>query len=320
MLRLKARWLGVPALNWYDLSAPLVPREENQFPWDDARRSVERAFARPYPELAEFVRMIFEKQWVDWEPRSGKRPGGFCTSSLLTNEARIFMTYRDTLGDVLTLAHEAGHAYHSYLMRDLRPYARSYPMTLAETASTFGELILTHGLLDDPSVTPMDKTRILDMEISHAAIYLLDIPTRFEFEKSLYEERGRGEVPLSRLKTLMVETQRRVFGDALAEGGEDPYFWASKLHFYITGVTFYNFPYTFGFLLSRGLYSMFREKGRPFLSRFEELLRLTGSDTAENVVRRTIGRDLESPDFWAEVLQSLEEPLGQLEAVSHSPR
>jgi len=250
----------------------------------------------------------------------GKRPGGFCAGSLLTNESRIFMTYRDTLGDVLTLAHEAGHAFHSYLMRDLRPYARSSPMTLAETASTFGELILIRGFLDDPSVTEKERIRILDMEVGHAAIYLLDIPARFEFEKSLYEERCRGEVPLSRLKALMVETERRVFGDALEEGGEDPYSWASKLHFYITGVTFYNFPYTFGFLLSHGLYAMFRDEGNSFLSRYEELLRLTGSDTAENVVRRTIGRNLESPEFWAAAIRSLEEPLHQLEALYRPSR
>lgn len=320
ILRLKARWLGIPALNWYDLTAPLAAHENDQLSWERARRSVDRCFTRAYPELGEFVRMVFEKNWVDWAPRPGKRPGGFCAGSLLTGESRIFMTYRDTLGDVLTLAHEAGHAFHSHLMRDLRPYARSVPMTLAETASTFGELILTQGLLDDPSVTDNEKIQILNMEIGHAAVYLLDIPARFEFEKSLYEERSQGEIPLSRLKTLTVETERRLFGDALAEGGEDPYFWASKLHFYITGVSFYNFPYTFGFLLSRALFALFQEEGQSFTSRYEELLRLTGSDTAENVVRRTIGRNLESPEFWAAAIRSLEGPLRQLEALGPSSR
>jgi oligoendopeptidase F len=113
----------------------------------------------------------------------------------------------------------------------------------------------------------------------------------------------------------MVETQRRVLGDVLEAGGEDPYFWASKLHFYITGITFYNFPYTFGFLLSRGLYAMFKKDGADFLRRYEEFLRLTGSDTAENVVRRSLGRDLEKPEFWSQAIRSLEEPLNQLEAL-----
>ncbi len=113
----------------------------------------------------------------------------------------------------------------------------------------------------------------------------------------------------------MVETQRRLLGDVLQEGEEDPYFWASKLHFYITGLTFYNFPYTFGFLLSRGLFARFKKEGADFLPRYEEFLRLAGSDTAENVVRRTIGQDLEKCEFWSEAIQSLEEPLSRLEAL-----
>ncbi len=104
------------------------------------------AFARAYPALGDFFqRQVIGKNWVDWEPRAGKRPGGFCTSSMLSKESRIFMTYNESLGDVLTLAHESGHAYHGAMMRDLRPYARGYPMTLAETASTFGEQVLMNG-------------------------------------------------------------------------------------------------------------------------------------------------------------------------------
>lgn len=188
-------------------------------------------------------------------------------------------------------------------------------MTLAETASTFGELLWVRSLLRDPSVSNAQKAFLLDIETGHATVYLLDIPVRFEFEKALHEERSRGELSVSRLKSLMVETQRRIFGDALEEGGEDPYFWASKLHFYITGVTFYNFPYTFGFLLSRGLFAMFEKEGAEFLRKYESFLRLTGSDTAENVARRSVGCDLETPDFWAAAIRSLEEPLEQLEAL-----
>jgi oligoendopeptidase F len=113
----------------------------------------------------------------------------------------------------------------------------------------------------------------------------------------------------------MVETQREVFGDTLEVGGEDPYFWASKLHFYISGTTFYNFPYTFGFLLSRGLFAMFKQEGVDFLPRYEKFLRLTGSDTAEGVAKRTLGRDLEDSTFWTEAIQTLEEPLAALEKI-----
>jgi oligoendopeptidase F len=216
---------------------------------------------------------------------------------------------------VLTLAHESGHAYHGALMGNVRPYSRGYPMTLAETASTFGEQLLINGMLDDPSVNDSQKAVLLDLEIGQAAIYLLDIPVRYEFEKTLYEERASGPLSVSRLKELMIDTQRHIVGDVLQTGAEDPYFWASKLHFYITGITFYNFPYTFGYLLSRGLFAMFKKDPREFLPRYEEFLRLAGSDSAENVVRRTVGCDLELPSFWADAIESLQAPLFELERL-----
>src|SRR5215475_4741251 len=316
ILRLKAKLLKEKTLAWFDLGATLDLPNHQKLSWDKAKAMVLESFSRAYPELGSFFQQqIIVKNWVDWEPRAGKRPGGFCTSSMLNKESRIFMTYNESLGDVLTLAHESGHAFHGYLMRDVRPSARIYPMTLAETASTFGEQVLMNGLLDEPSISDAQKASLLDIEVGHGAIYLLDIPVRFEFEKAFYEERKSGELSVRRLKELMVETQRRVVGDVLEPGGEDPYFWASKLHFYISGITFYNFPYTFGYLLSRGLYRMFKQQGTNFLRRYEEFLQLTGSDTAENVVRRSLGRDLENPEFWTEAIRSLEEPLSQLETL-----
>jgi oligoendopeptidase F len=316
LLRLKAKQMGQESVAWFDLGAPLDLPNQEKFSWDKAKSTVRESFLRVYPALGDFFQQqVIEKNWVDWEPRPGKRPGGFCTSSMLSKESRIFMTYNDSLGDLLTLAHESGHAFHGYLMRDIRPYSRSYPMTLAETASTFGEQVLMNGLLDDPAVSDAQKAMILSVEVGHGAIYLLDIPVRYEFEKAFYEERKSGELGVSRLKELMMETQRRILGDVLEPGGEDPYFWASKLHFYITGITFYNFPYTFGFLLSRALYAIFKKDGADFLRNYEEFLQLTGSDTAENVVRRTLGKNLEHPEFWSQAIRSLEEPLHRLEAL-----
>jgi oligoendopeptidase F len=315
-LALKAKLMGRDTVAWYDLGAPLELPDQAKLSWDKAKAMVGESFDRAYPALGEFFHQhVIAKNWVDWEPRPGKRPGGFCSSSMLNKESRIFMTYNESLGDVLTLAHESGHAYHGHLMRDVRPFARGYPMTLAETASTFGEQVLMNGLLDDPTVSDERKALILDVEVGHGAIYLLDIPVRYEFEKRFYDERRNGPLTVSRLKALMVETQRRVLGEVLDPGGEDPYFWASKLHFYITGITFYNFPYTFGYLLSRGLYAMFKRDGASFLSRYEDFLRLAGSDSAENVVKRTVGQDLEKPDFWAHAIKSLEEPLNRLQSL-----
>jgi oligoendopeptidase F len=200
-------------------------------------------------------------------------------------------------------------------MREVRPYARGYPMTLAETASTFGEQVLMNGILDDSAISAVKKATILDVEAGHGAIYLLDIPVRYEFEKALYEERAHGPLTVSRLKELMVETQRKVFGDVLEVGAEDPYFWASKLHFYITGITFYNFPYTFGYLLSRTLYRMFTKDPKKFIPKYEEFLRLAGSKSPETIVQQTIGRDIETSEFWGEAIDSLEEPFRRLEML-----
>ena len=315
ILRFKAVTMKTDGIAWYDLGAPLDIPTEEKLGWEMAKKLVKNSFSSSYAELGSFIQRVYDKNWIDWEPRDAKRPGGFCTGSLLTKESRIFMTYNETLGDVLTLAHEAGHAFHSYVMREIRPYAHFYPMTLAESASTFGEMILAEGILEDPSIGDTEKALMLDTEINHGAIYLMDIPVRYEFEKSFYEERQDGEVSVSRLKQLMTETQRRIFGDVLDEGGEDPYFWSSKLHFYITGVTFYNFPYTFGYLLSRGLFSMFKKEGKEFLPKYEEFLRLSGSDTAENVAKKSIGRDLETPDFWVDSIRTLREPFEKLKSL-----
>ena len=316
ILRLKAKLLARPSLAWFDVGAPLELPGQEKLSWERATSLVGKSFERAYPALGKFFeQQVIGKNWVDWEPRTGKRPGGFCTSSMLTKESRIFMTYNQSLGDVLTLAHESGHAYHAAMMRDMRPYGRGYPMTLAETASTFGEQVLMNGILDDPAISQAQKALILDIETGHGAVYLLDIPVRYEFEKAFYEERAGGPLSVSRLKELMVDTQRKIFGDVLEVGGEDPYFWASKLHFYITGITFYNFPYTFGYLLSRALYRMFKKDPGEFLPKYEEFLRLAGTEPAEKLVQHTIGRDIEQPQFWAEAIDSLEEPLARLEML-----
>ncbi|HEY9072450.1 MAG TPA: M3 family oligoendopeptidase [Candidatus Ozemobacteraceae bacterium] len=314
--KMKSARLGLPGLAWYDIEAPLPTAEEQKYTWDSGVEMLAQAFSRTFPEFGTFLREILEKRWVDAQPRPGRRPGAFCTGSPVIEEQRIFMTFEGGFGDLQTLAHEAGHAFHSQLMEKMRPFSRAYPMTLAETASTFAELILSDSLLNDPAVPDAQKASLLNIQLSNAIMFLLNIPLRYEFEKSFHEERQKGEVGVSRLKELMVTTQRRVFGDVLLEGGEDPLFWASKLHFYLTDITFYNFPYTFGFLLSRGMYALLRREGAAFLPKYREFLRQSGSDTAENVARSTLGVDLESVEFWTASVVSLEEDLRRFEALT----
>lgn len=227
------------------------------------------------------------------------------------------MTFNHTMSDVNTLAHEFGHAWHSHLLTTLRPCAQDYPMTLAETASTFAESLLSHGLLADRALTPERRAFFIDQCTGEAPSYLLNIPMRFHFESRFYEERKAGQVSVSRLKTLMSEAQREVYGDTLApeDEGVDPWFWASKLHFFISDLSFYNFPYTFGFLLSQALYAEFVREGPAFLPRYEAFLKLTGSATCEEAVQQALGRDLRDEAFWADGIKALEPRIDQLEAL-----
>jgi oligoendopeptidase F len=317
ILQIKAQAQGTTGVAWYDLEAPLPTAHQKSasLSWEAGKAQVYDAFAKSYPDLASFTDVAYDKNWIEWEPRAGKRPGAFCTGSLLTMEPRVYMTFNGSSGDVRTLAHELGHAFHHHILQQTRPFGHLYPMTLAESASTFAEMILTDGQLNDPNLSDAQRLAILDTETGNGAVFLTDLPVRFEFEKAFHEERAHGEVEVSRLKELMVETQQRLFGDALEEGGEDPFFWASKLHFYITGVTFYNFPYTYGFLLSRGLFAQFKQEGPDFLPRYEDFLRRTGQDMAEGVARDSMGLDLTSPEFWMGAIDTLQEPVKQLESL-----
>ncbi len=309
----KARAMGLAAASWYDLEAPLPLPDAGRIPYERGVELVRGAFGRAYPRLARHFDDMLARRWIDAAPSHTKRPGAFCTGSERTGETRVFMTYQGALGDVSTLAHEVGHAFHAEVLRSRKPLERQYPMTLAETASTFAEAILADGLLADGSMSGAQRALLLGKVVSDGAAFLLDVPTRFFFEKSFYEERARGEVTASRLSELMVAAQRAQFGDTLARGEEDPLFWASKLHFFIPDVTFYNFPYTFGYLLSRGMYALFLQDGAPFLARYEAFLDGSGRAMAHEVARATIGCDLESSTFWADAIDTLVEPTNELE-------
>ncbi len=314
-LRGKATRLGLARLGFQDLGAPLPREDAARVPWADGCQRIRDAFGASYPALRDLAERAFTGRWIDHSPRAGKRPGGFCTSSPLLGESRVFMTYHGALGDVQTLAHELGHAFHNWVMRDLRLWARSYPMTLAETASTFAEEVVLDATLAAPATSAADRLAILDTRLQDASAFLLNIPMRFDFEHRVYEEREGGELSVDRFRTLMLDAQRANYGDALADDQLDPWFWASKLHFYITDVSFYNFPYTFGYLFSRGIVARFRAEGPSFLPRYEALLRATGSAGAEDVARDTLGIDLRDRAFWDGAIDLIAADLASFEAA-----
>jgi oligoendopeptidase F len=322
-LRRKAALLGVEKLGFQDLMAPLSLRFNDRLDWSDGQARVIGAFESVYPDLARFASQALERRWVDHSPRAGKAPGGFCSTSPVLGESRIFMTFNGAAGDVATLAHELGHAWHGWLLRDARFWSRHYPMTLAETASTFAQQIAIDAVLDHPAATAEARAVMLDARMQDAETFLLNIRMRFLFESAMYEERASGELSVERLCELMARAQREVYGDTLDPEQLDPFFWASKLHFYIAGVSFYNFPYTFGYLFSLGLFARARAEGPGFLPRYEQLLRETGRGSVEEVVSSCLGIDLRQPDFWqasiALIGQDLERWLAVVDELDLAP-
>ncbi len=316
-IRTAARMQGTTALHFFDLEAPQIAAPDTKpLTWDEACATVDRAFSAAYPRLGEYFRSILQQRWIEAQARAGKRPGAFCTGSQVRHEERIYMTWHGTVHDMVTLAHETGHAWHSCVLRPARSFAANYPMTLAETASNFGEMILLDGLMSDPAITPQMKAYLLDQEMLRAHAYLLNIPMRYEFERSLYNERAAGEIPVSRLRELMSAAQHKLYGDTLLPDGTDPMFWASKMHFFITSVSFYNFPYVFGYLLSQALFARFKAEGSAFLPHYEAFLATTGSATCEEVARQTLDADLTSPEFWTTALRAI---VPTLEAYERLP-
>jgi oligoendopeptidase F len=213
------------------------------------------------------------------------------------------MTYTGGASDVITLAHELGHAYHSWVMRDLPESQLSYGMSLAETASTFGETLVRDAMLQqaDSLQTRLD---VIWEDMTALIAFVLNIPTRFEFERNFYDARAERPLRPAELKKLMSDAWHNWYGDALAE--PDPMFWASKLHFYISGLSFYNFPYLFGYLFSLGVYASRDRLGSEFFERYQALLRDTGRMTAEELAAKHLDADLTKEDFWKETLAALE--------------
>lgn len=295
-LRHKARLLGVEKLTWHDVTAPMG-QVERRSTYDEAAAFILAHFRRFNDELAGLAERAFQERWIEAEDRPGKRAGGFCTSFPLSGQSRIFTTFSGTPDNLSTIAHELGHAFHQSVVQELPYWAQRYPMSLAETASTFAERIVTDAALEQAS-SREERLALLDQKLNDAVAYLMNIHARYLFERRFYEARKDGPVPVEELNRLMVEAQKEAYLDLLGE--YHPLFWASKLHFYLTDEPFYNFPYTFGYLFSTGLYGLAKAEGPSFARRYVALLQDTGVMTVEELARRHLGVDLTRPDFWVD--------------------
>lgn len=298
-LQRKAQMLGVAKLSWYDLDAPLGKAETN-IPYQQGAEFILNHFSRFGDEMTNFAKKAFEENWIEAENRPGKAPGGFHTYFPESSQSRIYMTYSGSPGNVSTLAHELGHGFHTYAMRDLHLLNRNYAMNVAETASTFAEMIVADASVKSAS-SKEEKLALLEDKIQRSVALLMNIHARFLFETRFYEERKEGLVSTERLNELMTEAQKEAYGGALDE--YHPLFWASKLHFYITGVPFYNFPYTFGYLFSLGIYAKALEDGKGYEEKYIALLKDTASMTVEELALKHLNVDLTKPDFWEKAVQ-----------------
>lgn len=301
-LKRKAELLDLDKLSWADLDAPLaVTAESKVMDYQEGADFIIQQFSKFGSQLANFTQKAFEDSWIEAEDRPGKRPGGFCTGFPLNKQSRIFMTYSGTPSNVSTLAHELGHAFHSYAMRDIHPLNRSYAMNVAETASTFAEMVVADAAVKE-AASEEEKLVLLEDKIQRSVALLMNIHARYLFETRFYDERKQGYVSAERLNELMVDAQKEAYGDALSD--YNPTFWASKLHFYITGVPFYNFPYTFGYLFSLGIYANALKEPAGFEEKYIALLKDTGSMKVEDLAEKHLGVDLKTRDFWEEAVNA----------------
>ncbi|TMU84938.1 M3 family oligoendopeptidase [Bacillus sp. BHET2] len=290
----KAKLIGKDKLDWYDLDAP-VAESTSTMSYDEGAAFILKQFSLFGKEMESFAQRAFEDEWIEAEDRAGKRPGGFCTSFPLSDQSRIFMTYSGSMSNVSTLAHELGHAFHSYALKPMHTLNRNYAMNVAETASTFAEMIVADAAVKEAG-TKEEKVALIEDKLQRSVAFFMNIHARYLFETRFYEEREKGIVSVEKLNELMVEAQKEGFADSLGE--VHPRFWASKLHFYITGVPFYNFPYTFGYLFSLSIYAKALDSNESYEEKYMALLRDTAVMSVEELAMKHLGEDITKEAFW----------------------
>lgn len=301
-----AKHYGKSQLDPWDLVAPAPVKSESALTFAESFKQVKDAFTHMDPTMGEFAQMMLDKNWIDASVRPNKRNGAYCGGFSKSRSPRVFLTFAGSSQNTSTLAHELGHAYHNWVMRDMSKIATMYTMSLAETASIFAE----QTLFDYQIATAKTKDQLLDVywSIAEGAVsLLLNIPTRFEYEKNFYEKRKKGFVTPDELTQLMSEAYTKWYGDSLSK--PDPMFWASKLHFSIANYSFYNFPYTFGYLFSLSLYARKDEWGKDFSKKYTAILRDTGLMTAEDLIQKHLGEDITDKKFWMKALDTVAKQL-----------
>lgn len=302
----KANKLGhKKGLPFYDLFAP-TGESDMRFTYEEARDFVVKNFRTFSEKLADFADNAFEKRWIDAEPREGKRGGAFCSNIHPIGESRIMSNFTGSFSDVATLAHELGHGYHGSCLMEESYLNSRYTMPIAETASIFCETIVKNAALKNASKG--EAYTILEGDISDSAQVIVDIYSRYLFETELFKRREKASLSVNELKEIMLKAQKEAYGEGLDENYLHPYMWVCKPHYYYAGQNFYNFPYAFGLLFSKGLYAEYLRRGESFVNDYDKLLSVTGKNKIADVTA-LMDIDIHSVDFWRSSLKLIEKDI-----------
>jgi pepF/M3 family oligoendopeptidase len=302
----KAEILGhKKGLPFYDLFAP-TGEADMKFSYEEARVFIVKNFRTFSDKLADFADNAFGKRWIDAEPREGKRGGAFCSNIHPIGESRILSNFIGSFSDVATLAHELGHGYHGSCLMEENYLNSRYTMPIAETASIFCETIVKKAALKNASKE--EAYTILEGDISDSAQVIVDIYSRFLFESELFKRREKASLSVNELKEIMLTAQKEAYGEGLDSEYLHPYMWVNKPHYYYAGQNFYNFPYAFGLLFSKGLYAEYLKRGKVFVLDYDKLLSVTGKNKISDVTAM-MGIDILSVEFWRSSLNVIKEDI-----------
>ncbi len=306
-LKAKAKALGHEGgLPWYDLFAPMGA-SASKYTAEDAKEKLVTLFATFDGELTDMIARAFDDAWIDFYPRDGKQGGAFCAGVECLGESRILTNFDGQFGDVVTLAHELGHAFHNQCIRDHRPLNNDYSMPVAETASTFNECVLMAAAIRD-AADPAERLALIESQLQDATQIICDIYSRFRFEAKVFENREAQFMDADTLCGYMLEAQKQSYGDGLDENVRHPFMWVCKGHYY--GPTFYNFPYAFGGLFARGLYAPYEKEGAAFVPKYKKLLYTTPIASVEDTAK-VADVDLTDKDFWRSALQMIADQIDE---------
>jgi pepF/M3 family oligoendopeptidase len=300
----KAKLIGKEKLAWWDIYAP-IGKADTRYTFEEAGGFILDAFEKFSPELRSFSERAFDNNWIDAEMREGKRGGGFCMEVQGVKESRILVNFDGSQDQLSTIAHELGHAFHNECAYqfDKTVLQQVTPMTLAETASTFCETTVTEAVLSQVKY-PQEELAVLEGQLNNASQIIVDIYSRYLFEKEVFERREQAELSADDFCEIMERAQKATYGEGLDERYLQKYMWTWKPHYYSTGVSFYNFPYAFGLLFGTGLYAIYQRRGSMFVNDYKALLASTGEASAADLAAR-FGIDIRTRKFWEDSLAIL---------------